>query len=185
MADISKHKTQQRGKLQSPVSPESAESCRWPRFAVIYDKSESEARQRASYGGRVSEGVREGRRQKEGDRNSNSLLPPPVKYNSQPHSRLDNPRSLCMKTYYAGSCARARTIVQTIPTPPLAVALLFSVEHDKSNYTFKLRYTILSPSFSLLSSLGSTVSATFSYAPLLSATQSPPTRASVQVYSGS
>lgn len=25
--------------------------------------------------------------------------------------------------------------------------LLFSVEHDKSNYTFKLRYTILSPSF--------------------------------------
>lgn len=27
------------------------------------------------------------------------------------------------------------------------LCLLFSVEHDKSNYTFKLRYTILSPSF--------------------------------------
>ena len=38
---------------------------------------------------------------KDGDRNSNSLLPP-VKYNSRAHSRLDNPRSLCMKTYYGG-----------------------------------------------------------------------------------
>lgn len=87
--------------------------------------------------------------QKDGDSNSNSLLPP-VKYNSRAHSRLDNPRSLCMKTYYAaGSLAR---------TEPLSAflsrgSLLFSVEHDKSNYTFKLRYTILSPSFSFLSLL--------------------------------
>ena len=35
----------------------------------------------------------------------------------------------------------------------LTRSLLFSVEHDKSNYTFKLRYTILSPSFSFLSLL--------------------------------
>lgn len=83
------------------------------------------------------------------DSNSNSLLPS-VKYNSRAHSRLDNPRSLCMKTYYgAGSSGRTRSHCPAFPP----AALLFSVEHDKSNYTFKLRYTILSSSFSFSSLL--------------------------------
>lgn len=41
----------------------------------------------------------------------------------------------------------ARTEPLSAPLPPPSLCLLFSVEHDKSNYTFKLRYTILSPSF--------------------------------------
>jgi len=98
---------------------------------------------------------------KDADRSSNSLLPP-VKYNSRAHSRLDNPRSLCMKTYYAPGNVSARSrppfalFARASERPvgpethcrsvaPFLSTLLFSVRHDKSNYTFKLRYTILSP----------------------------------------
>lgn len=44
------------------------------------------------------------------------------------------------------------------------VAVLFSVESDKSNYTFKLRYAVLSPFFRrLFYTLPATVSASFSF----------------------
>jgi len=85
-----------------------------------------------------------------------------VKYNSRAHSRLDNPRSLCMKTYYAPGNVSARSrppfalFARANERPlglethcrsvaPFLSTFLFSVRHDKSNYTFKLRYTILSP----------------------------------------
>ena len=116
-----------------------------------------------------SERYRESLSWKDADRNSNSLLPP-VKYNSRAHSRLDNPRSLCMKTYYAPGNVSARSRVcrsryslraskrpagpethcrllrfSPLHSTPLHSIPLFRVRHDKSNYTFKLRYTILSP----------------------------------------
>lgn len=105
---------------------------------------------------RVARGRAARPRWRDGDGNSNSLLPP-VKYNSRAHSRLDNPCSLCMKTYYAAGSSVRTEPLSALLFPPvllsLSFSLLFSVEHDKSNYTFKLRYTILSPSFSFLSLL--------------------------------
>ena len=67
---------------------------------------------------------------KDGDGNSNSLLPP-VKYNSRAHSRLDNPRSLCMKTYYAAGSSVRTEPLSTLLFPPVA-ALSLSLSHSLS-----------------------------------------------------